>query len=605
LVSGLTWQEGGAKVRHHDLGRERTLAKAMETKEAMTDRSARGGAPTAALRLVISPVLAHAVLISAVLISAVLAHAVLISAVLISAVLVSAPAAAQPAPAASPALPTGPQPYGANLFTGNYAAQRENGINPQYHILPGDRVMVNAWGAVTINDVFAVDTQGNIFLPTVGPVMLGGVESRHLTDAVRNAIRAVYRGTFGVYTNLLTASPVAVFVTGGVPRPGRYAGIPSDSVLFFLDQAGGIDAQSGSYRSVSVIRQGTPLAELDLYDFLLRGTIVTPQFEDGDTILVGRRGRVVEVQRPGRDTMFVELATSTDATGQAVLDVVTGGARNNQVTLRGMRDGHSFARTFPAAELAQTPLADGDVLSFRQDAQADQIVIHLEGEFQGPSELAVQRGTRLLDLLNYVPVDPTLSQTEGIHIRRERIRAEQRQALRESLDRLERTTMLALSDTATESEIRVREAEMVRQFVERARNIEPLGLMVTSSAGHELNVLLADGDTVVIPPRTNVIEVVGEVQIPHAVMYRPDLRARDYVQMAGGFSHRANRDEVLIRRANAEIIIGGWDTAIEPGDQLMVAPTVDEKWLQNGIDLAQVIYQIAISASVVLRTAGL
>lgn len=553
--------------------RLRTRPSGVETKEDMTDRSLLGVASIAAL-LVLAPLVGA-----------------------------PRPAAAQPPPA--PPAPTGPQPYGANLFTGNYAAQRENGINPQYHILPGDRVMVNAWGAVTINDVFAVDTQGNIFLPTVGPVRLGGVESRNLTAAVRNAIHAVYRGTFGVYTNLLTASPVAVFVTGGVPRPGRYAGIPSDSVLFFLDQSGGIDAQNGSYRTLQVIRQGNPIAELDLYDFLLRGTIVTPQFEDGDTILVGRRGRVVEVQRPGRETMYVELASSVDATGQQVLDVVTGGARNNQITLRGMRDGHSFARTLPADELARMPLADGDVLSFRQDAQPEQIVIHLEGEFRGPSELAVQRGTRLLDLLNYVPVDPELAHTEAIHIRRERIRAEQRQALRESLDRLERTTMLALADTATESEIRVREAEMVRQFVDRARNIEPLGLMVTSSAGRELNVILADGDTVVIPSRTNVIEVVGEVQIAQAVMYRPDLSARDYVQMAGGFSRRANRDEVLIRRANAEILIGGWDTPIQPGDQVMIPPAVDEKWLQNGIDLAQVVYQIAIAASVVLRTAGL
>src|SRR5690606_7403409 len=133
---------------------------------------------------------------------------------------------------------TGPLPFGANLFAGSYAAQRENGLNPDYRILPGDRVMVNAWGAVQINDVFPVDTQGNIFIPTVGPVALAGVLNGALTDAVRAAIRRVYRGEFGVYTNLLTASPVAVFVTGGVPRPGRYAGIPNDSVLFFLDQAG-------------------------------------------------------------------------------------------------------------------------------------------------------------------------------------------------------------------------------------------------------------------------------------------------------------------------------------------------------------------------------
>ena len=148
---------------------------------------------------------------------------------LLLALVVASPALAQeeappsPEAAAQAEVARGPQPFGANLFSGNYAAERENGLNPDYRILPGDRVMVNAWGAVTINDVFAVDTQGNIFLPGIGPIQLEGVASDQLTPTVEAAIRRVYRGTFGVYTNLLNASPVAVFVTGGVERPGPLA----------------------------------------------------------------------------------------------------------------------------------------------------------------------------------------------------------------------------------------------------------------------------------------------------------------------------------------------------------------------------------------------
>jgi len=507
---------------------------------------------------------------------------------------------AQDAPPPAAAAPTGPQPFGANLFTGSYAAQRENGLNPEYTILPGDRVMVNAWGAVTINDVFAVDTQGNIFLPTVGPVHLGGVASEGLSDAVQAAIRRVYRGTFGVYTNLLTASPVAVFVTGGVPRPGRYAGIPNDSALFFLDQAGGIDASEGSYRRIRVVRQGATIAEIDLYEFMTAGTIATPQFTDGDTILVERRGPTVEVRRVGHGATLVELS-GEDATAAQVLAVLSGGARSNGITLTGLRDGQSIARTIGVAEIANAPLFDGDVLAFREDLTPDHVLVRLEGEFQGPAELAVRRGARLLDVLNHVVIDPELSDTGAVHIRRERIRREQRRALRESLDRLERTTMLAISDSSSESDIRVREAELVRQFTERARNIEPLGNMVTSSAGQELNVLLQDHDVIVIPRRTNVVRVVGEVNVPHAVQFRPDLRVRDYVNMAGGYAQRADQGTVLVMRANAEIVIGGGDTTIRPGDEIMVPPSVDDKWFQNGIDLAQVIYQIAVAASVVVR----
>jgi len=503
-----------------------------------------------------------------------------------------------PAPAAAPS--SGPRPFGANLFTGTYAGQREDGLNPDYSILPGDRVMVNAWGAVTINDVFAVDTQGNLFLPGIGPVHVGGVRNEDLTSTVETAIRRVYRGQFGVYTNLLTASPVAVFVTGGVARPGRYAGIPSDSVLFFLDQAGGIDPDSGSFRHVQVVREGAPIADIDLYEFIRAGRMPPVQFEDGDAIVVGQRGPTVRARTDHGPERLVELA-GEETTGEALLEIVPAGPRVHAVNVDGMRDGRYVVRSVTPAQFAQMPLRDGDRVTLLEDRRADAIIVRLEGEFEGPSQLAVPRGTRLLDLLNHVPVDPAVANPEAVFIRRGRVRREQRRALHESLDRLERSTMLALSDTNTESEIRVREAEMIQAFVDRARDIEPHGMIVTTTAGRQLNLLLHDDDVIVIPSRTNIVRVVGEVQMPHAVQYRPDLSVEDYVRMAGGYANRANTGAVMVRRANAEIVVGGTDTEIEPGDEIMVPPAIDDKFFQNGIDLAQVIYQIAVAASVVLR----
>jgi len=494
----------------------------------------------------------------------------------------------------------GPRPFGSNLFDGNFAGQREDGINPDYTILSGDRVAVNAWGALTLNDVFAVDTQGNIFIPGVGPIHLEGVRNADLTDTVQRAIAGSYRGQFGVYTNLLTASPVAVFVTGGVERPGRYAGIPSDSILFFLAQAGGITPERGSYRHVSVMREGHELTELDLYDFLLRGNLSTPQLEDGDTILVGRRGPVVEVTGTAQGAVLVELADE-NASGSVVLDVVAPTTRSTEVTVRGVRDGQPVVRTLSAQSFRDAPLRGGDIVAFREEGRAQQIVVRLDGEHQGPTEIAVRRGTRLVDLLNWVQVDPELAHTGAVHLRRASVARQQRRTIVESLDRLERSAMLALSGTAGEAEIRVREAELVRAFVDRARDVQPLGRVVTASGGRQLNVLLEDGDRIVIPTRTNVVRVGGEVQIAQAVMYRPDLNVRDYVQMAGGFTNRAETDAIILMRPNGSALLAPDDAPIQPGDEILIPPKIDHKVFQNAVDLSQIVYQIAIAASVLLR----
>lgn len=507
------------------------------------------------------------------------------------------PAAATPAPTAEE--PTGPTPFGANLFTGAFAGQREDGQNPGYQILAGDRVAVNAWGTVTVNDIFVVDTQGNIFLPGIGPVHLAGVRNSDLTETVLGRIRQVYRGGFDVYTNLLTASPVAVFVTGGVARPGRYAGIPSDSLLFFLDQAGGIHPEAGSYRHIQILHRGQTTAELDLYDFLLRGSLPTPQFEDGDTILVGRRGPTVEVRSGDRPATTVELAGER-FTGAEVLSVLRGATGANEVTVQGLRDNRRIARTFPVTGFQQASLSDGDVVTFREEGRPDRMLVRLEGEFEGSSVLSVQRGSRLLDVLNFVPVDPRLANTMGAHVRRRSVARAQRLSIQQSLDRLERSAVLALSSSRGESEIRVREAEMVSQFVEHARNVQPLGRVVTSTAGHQLNVLLEEGDVIVLPARTNVVRIGGEVQIAQAVMFRPDLTVRDYVRMAGGFTNRAETDAVIVLRPNAEVTIGDEDMRIEPGDEIMVPPEIDHKIFQNALDVSQIIYQIAVAASVLV-----
>ena len=62
------------------------------------------------------------------------------------------------------------QPFGANLFMGNFLRSREDGLNPDYVIMPGDHVNMNVWGALNVSNVFVVDGQGNIFLPEIGPI---------------------------------------------------------------------------------------------------------------------------------------------------------------------------------------------------------------------------------------------------------------------------------------------------------------------------------------------------------------------------------------------------------------------------------------------------
>jgi protein involved in polysaccharide export with SLBB domain len=508
-------------------------------------------------------------------------------------------------PEPPPVMPAPPprvqaRPFGASLFDGTVTTLRDDGINANYRVVPGDRVSVNAWGAYQVNDVFIVDTQGNIFLPEIGPIPLAGVRNADLNTHVKSAIGRVYKRNVEVYTNLLNASPVAVYVTGRVARPGRYAGLPSDSPLFFLHQAGGPEPLTGSYRDVKVLREGALVAEIDLYDFLLRGVLQGVDLRDGDTILVGRRGPAIEVGGTVSMPTLVELRHD-DPRGSSLLDIAPVSARSTEVTIRGIRNGEPVVESMSVADLAARDLRDGDMLEFHEEQRADRVVIHLEGEFPAPTTLSVRRGARLVDLLDHLAIDPEIANTAGIHIRRPLVARQQKESLDRSLDRLERSTMLALSGSSGEAQIRVREAELMRQFVSRARTVEPLGRVVVRNEDGLMNILLQEGDVIVLPTRTNVVHVSGEIQVPSALMYSPGLTAKKAIARAGGFTRRAATNGVLVVRPSGEIIIGDLGAPIYPGDEVLVMPHVDRKIFQNAIDLSQIVYHLAVAASVVIR----
>jgi protein involved in polysaccharide export with SLBB domain len=370
-------------------------------------------------------------------------------------------------------------------------------------------------------------------------------------------------------------------------------------VLFFLEEAGGIDPRLGSYRNISLMRGNKKVADLDLYEFLLHGTLPSMQFKDGDTILVNPRGPVVEMR--GDVTLPATLEFKPgEVTGTEALSVLPSAARATQVTIEGIRSGKPISRTLSVQGFRGFDLRDGDVITLRGDGRADTILIHLEGEFNGPSVLAVRRGARLIDVLNFVSVDTALANPAAVHIRRNSVVKAQKTSIDDALFRLERSALLALSSSQGEAGIRVREAELTQKFVERARLIQPLGRVVTARDNQQRNVVLEPDDIVVIPSRTNVIRVGGEVMMTQAVLFRPGARASDYIADSGGFTDRSDTGRVIIIRANAEVAIGSSSLPVFPGDEILVPPKVDAKILQNSIDVTQVIYQIAVSAAVVV-----
>ena len=490
-------------------------------------------------------------------------------------------------------------PFGSELFQGNFSKGTFDELNADYVIMPGDRIAVRLWGAQKFDGVLDVDAAGNLFLPEVGPVPVAGVKHGDLAKLVKEKLQSIFTKNVEIYTNLINTQPVAVFVTGFVTGPGRYSGGPTDSVLYYLDQAGGIDSERGSFRRIRVLRNGQELTEIDLYPFILEGKLPRPRIEEGDVILVEKRGAGVLAEGQVRHQARFEFPATESVTGAQLQKLATPLNNVSHVSIVGTRNGAPYNTYLPLADFLQVPLQDGDTVHFHADTPRDTIMVAASGAIVGASRYPVRKDTRLLEILHHIPVEPELSNLHGIHIKRRSVAERQKKALEEALRRLEQSALTATSASVDEANIRVREAELISQFVTKVRTVQPEGTVVVGHGGKLSDIYLEDNDVIVIPAKSDVILISGEVMMPQSVVFREDATVKDYIRVAGGFSDRADKGHILVAKTNGEVLPSG-DTRIEPGDQLLVLPRFDTKNMQILKDISQILYQIAVATKVVL-----
>ncbi|MGR5277463.1 polysaccharide biosynthesis/export family protein [Vibrio rotiferianus] len=490
-------------------------------------------------------------------------------------------------------------PYGANLFAGGYETERVDGLNDNYLIAPGDKINIWLWGAVSYSSVVTVDNQGNIFVPEIGPIQVLNVPASQVNQLVTKKIKQVYTSNVNVYVNLLTATPVSVYLAGPVIRPGQYAGMASDSVLYFLKRAGGIDSDRGSYREIQILRNRKVIASIDLYDFIQQGHLESPSFKDGDVILVTSQKATVTVTGGARNPFRFELEDDREM-GRQLIAYAKPLAKVSHVGVVGNRNEGPFSLYVEYNAFQDFELKDGDKVLFNDDLHAQVIDVQVSGSYLGPSYFAVKKRTHLHDLLSNIEIDPELANFESIYLLRPSVAKKQKEMINESLNRLERSVFTSPASSDGEAVIRAKEAEMVLNFTERARNIEPLGKVIVSDNGQIANILLEQGDKIVIPIKTDLIQVGGEVLMPQAVVYNPEATLDDYIAWAGGFTDRAEDQRIAVVRANG-IVEFDSNEPLQKGDQVLVLPKVDTKTMQAVKDITQIIYQIAVAANVAIK----
>ncbi len=107
------------------------------------------------------------------------------------------------------------------------------------------------------------------------------------------------------------------------------------------------------------------------------------------------------------------------------------------------------------------------------------------------------------------------------------------------------------------------------------------------------NILMADGDKLYVPSVPIVVYVQGQVVNPGSFDFLPNLRASDYIGLAGGPLAEASMGTAYIQRGKKRLPVND-DPVIEQGDRIVV-PRVIFKFWQDYVEITAVFASLLIS----------
>lgn len=502
--------------------------------------------------------------------------------------------------------------YGYNIFKyapSTFAPANNIPLSDNYVLGPGDKLEVIFYGNKNESIESYVNRNGFIVIPNLGPVNISG-----LTFQAANKLLSekVQQEMIGVDVSLaaLELRSITVFILGEAYKPGAYTLSALSTVTNALFQSGGV-SKKGSLRNIKVKRNGEVVEDFDFYEILLKGNINSSnRLQDGDVIFIpvinssinlygsfNRTGRFeLKEQEKLKEVITFGGGFKTYVQKPPILEVNTINFSSNKREIK-------YLKT--EEEINNYLLRDGDTIAVTQLSELESKTILVEGEVRFPGAYSLKAGERALDVITRAGGYTNLAYPAGIIFTREAVAKREKELFNFKADELEdmMVDLTSASITLSQSNIADTEFPSVLNLVKKFREMEPVGRQVVNFNELDLktdpfsNIILEDGDRIVVPKRSNNIYIIGEVQQNLTLRYVPGYQLQDYVDQAGGFTEAADFDKIFVIEPNGasklmRTSIFGTNEGFLPGSVVVVTKDYNSV---GGINFAKAIAPVVSS----------
>jgi polysaccharide biosynthesis/export protein len=247
--------------------------------------------------------------------------------------------------------------------------------------------------------------------------------------------------------------------------------------------------------------------------------------------------------------------------------------------------------------------------------------IVLNGELRHPGRYPIHHGETLSSVLKRAGGLTDTAFDEGAVFIRDELKQREKDQL-ESLSNRLQSDLAALSLEAVSTSAATNGGggaggnasgalAIGQQLIQQLRNTKPVGRLVIDirqivrgPPGGPADVILRNGDVLLIPKMMQEVTILGEVQSPTSHLYRAGLTRDEYIAKSGGTTQKADRKRIYIVRANGDVVAGGrsgWfrrtqQIDIRPGDTIVVPLNTERvAALPLWTSVTTIIYNLAIA----------
>jgi protein involved in polysaccharide export with SLBB domain len=317
--------------------------------------------------------------------------------------------------------------------------------------------------------------------------------------------------------------------------------------------------------------------------------------------------RVADLLRAGGGLEDASYPTAAELTRYSVADGERRTANLQQIDLAAVLRGD------PAADL---PLQAYDILTIKtipEWGRAEQVEI--VGEVRFPGKYQARHGETLSSIIERAGGLSTIAFAQGAVFTREELKEHEREQLDRLANRLQADiAVLALQSSQTNPAAQ-ESLSAGQSLLDQLKAAKPVGRLVIDldrllhdPSSPDAQLIVRNGDRLVIPRLTQEISVLGEVQNPTSHLYRSGMSRDGAIALSGGVTARADRKRAYVVRADGSVAgstskwLGSSDVPLRPGDTVVV-PLDAEKMrpLPMWTAITTIIYNLAIAATAIGR----